>query len=217
MKRRNLNTIILLIIIVLPVLLAVFLSRGKAEYNYLPVLGPKTVDQNGDTIYHQIPEFSFFNQSGERFVSDHSDNYIWIADFIFTRCPLECPVMTENMRRVQQHFRDLENIRFISITVDPEYDRPDTLKAFAEKFTADLSNWSFLTGDKKDIYELATKGFFLSALKGDGGPDDFIHSEMFVLVDKDRRIRGYFDGTSESDIKALKEDVLVLDYEYKKF
>jgi protein SCO1/2 len=123
--------------------------------------------------------------------------------------------MTMQMKRVQEKFKADPDIALWSFTVDPQKDTVEAMKAYAQKHEAITGKWQFLTGDKKVIYDLARYGFFLTALEGDGGPDDFIHSEKLVLLDKDRRIRGYYDGTDYEDINKLMDEILVLKWEYK--
>ncbi len=169
----------------------------EKKFNSLPVLGEKG---------HTIEDFQLVNQEGETVTTAKWNNKIVVANFFFSHCPLVCPKMTKNLRSVQTVYKGDEEILINSFTVDPERDNPEVLKAFANRFNA-LNNWDFLTGDKKSIYKLARKSFLVVATDGDGGPEDFIHSEMFVLVDKNKRIRGFYKGTCSSETNQLINDI----------
>lgn len=157
---------------------------------------------------HTLPEFHFINQDSDTFRKGNYRGKILIADFIFTRCATMCPLMTQRMTKVQKEFSSHKhNLQIASFTVDPEYDTPEVLKNYAHNFKADSGLWNFYTDTKPAIYELARKGFFLPVDQGDGGPEDFIHSPRFVLVDKEGRIRGYYDGTDSLAVDSLIRDV----------
>ena len=144
---------------------------------------------------------------------------IVVADFFFTRCPQICPQMTRNMKRLQDAVKknvkagpkDADFVQFISFTVDPLHDSVPELKKFADRYQINPNNWWLLTGDKKEIYDLARHEFFVNALEGEGGgPDDFIHTEKFVVIDKDRYIRGYYNGLDSNDVRRMVNDIAVL-------
>jgi protein SCO1 len=205
---------ILLLVLFLPLLAIIILQQGEAVYKGLEIYGPKQTDEAGDTVYHSIPDFELTNQFAEGFAMSELDDNIIIAGFIFTRCPVECPIMTSNMRLLQDHFRDLPVFHLLSFTVNPEYDSPDVLLEYANTYDVNHDKWTFLTGDKEKIYRLARESFFVTAMEGDGGPDDFIHSETLILLDPDHRIRGLYDGMNQHELKSIKEDVLSLLNEY---
>ena len=119
------------------------------------------------------------------------------------------------MHRVYEEFKENDDILFLSHTVMPEADSVPVLKDYAEKLKVDVKKWKFVTGDKKQIYNLARKTYFAAVTEGDGGVNDFIHTENFVLVDKEKRLRGFYDGTSKKDVDRLIEDINALLYEYK--
>jgi len=156
---------------------------------------------------HTVPGFHLTNQDSDTTMSKNYRGKILIADFIFTRCATMCPLMTQRMTHVQKEFSDNPQIQIASFTVDPEYDSPEELKKYARNFSADSARWNFYTGSKPAIYELARKGFFLPVDQGDGGPEDFIHSSRFVLVDKQGRIRGYYDGMDSLAVDSLIRNV----------
>lgn len=208
--------IILLFLLSFPSALYVFLSVGKINFIRLPYLGEKVLAPNGkDTIYHSIAPFSFINQDGKTITDKDYDGKIYIVDYFFTTCKSICPKMTTELIRVQQKLEFAKgSVQILSHTVDPENDSVPVLKAYSEMVHADTKTWNFVTGDKKQLYEMARKSYLLNAVEGDGGPDDFIHSELFVLIDKEKHIRGIYDGTDIKQVNNLIDDVKVLIAEF---
>ena len=164
--------------------------------------------------YHKIADFKLTNQNGESISERDYQNSIYIADFFFTTCPSICPIMTNNMVDLQQFILNDENIKLLSFSVTPEIDSVAQLKKYAQEKGVIDAKWNLLTGDKKEIYSLARKSYFVVKDDGDGGPHDMIHTENFVLVDPDKRIRGYYDGTSRTAMDSLKQDLVILKEEY---
>ncbi|MGZ8517824.1 MAG: SCO family protein [Chitinophagaceae bacterium] len=177
----------------------------------LPVYGKKEM-KGGREVEHSIDDFELLNQDGVKKGIKSWEGKIVVADFFFTHCPVVCPKMTANLKRVQQAF-NRDEILVNSFSVDPQRDSAGQLRTYAEKFKISLANWQLLTGDKKDIYKLARNSFMIVATDGDGGPDDFIHSEKLVLIDKQRRVRGYYDGTSKKETDQLIYDIKKLQNE----
>lgn len=164
---------------------------------------------------HTIADFSLINQNGEIITQKDYKNKIYIADFFFTRCTNICVAMAYNMNQLQEYYKNDADILFLSHSVTPEIDSVPILKKYAiDKGVIDRK-WNVTTGDKKHIYELARKSYFAVIEDGDGGEDDFIHTEQFVLIDKERRIRGFYDGTDLKDMEKLKQDMLLLKAEYE--
>lgn len=164
-----------------------------------------------DTVYHQVKDFTLTNQLGEKVSLYDIKNRIVVVDFFFTSCPTICPTLTRNLKMVQEAYNKHDTlIQILSLTVDPERDTAQKLKAYADKYSIDPKNWWLLTGDKKEIYDLARHEFFVNAVQGDGGPDDFIHTEKFVVIDKDRYIRGYYNGLDTNDVRRMVNDIAVL-------
>lgn len=164
-----------------------------------------------DTIYHQVKNFTLTNQLGEKVNLDNAKNRILVVDFFFTSCPTICPTLTANLKIVQEAFNTHDTlIQILSLSVDPERDTVQKLKHYADKHNIDPKNWWLLTGDKKEIYDIARHEFFVNAVQGDGGPDDFIHTEKFVVIDKDRYIRGYYNGLDTNDVRRMVNDIAVL-------
>ncbi len=198
----------LFIILFLPGSVYLLLWTGEHNFRKLEHIGPKeavqNVDGTYDTTYHKIPYFEFTNQDGKKVTRDDLLGYVYVADFFFVTCPTICPKMTTNMKYVQDNFKDRKDLRFISITVNPEHDTVEVLKDYAEMVHADTKNWDFLTGNKEAIYDVALNGFFISAQKDEVAPGGFLHSQFLVLVDKEGHIRGIFDGTIH---KVVKEEL----------
>jgi protein SCO1/2 len=195
--------------------------RALSPQKTLPIYQPamvnfELVDSTLQHVkkFHKIADFSLTNQNGETVTHQQLDGKIYIADFIFTTCPTICPVMTENMLTVQKTLKDNPRIHLISFSVTPEIDSVPRLKAYALEKGIDDEKWDLLTGDKKAIYRLARQSYLVAKEDGDGGPYDMIHTENFVLVDPQRRIRGYYDGTDLDAISSLLKDVVFLEKEF---
>ena len=164
--------------------------------------------------FHKIAPFSLTNQNGLTVTEKDYMNKIYVADFFFTTCPSICPKMTENMGLIQESIKTDNQVLLLSFSVTPEIDSVQQLKRYAiEKGVID-SKWNLLTGDKKEIYELARKSYLAVKSNGDGGEHDMIHTENFILVDPEKRIRGFYDGTDTNAMDELLSDIKVLQMEY---
>lgn len=199
---------------------AFFIYDTTKPIRRLEIFGPKTYEANNgktDTVYHAIQDFSFINQDGQAVTQKTFEGSIYVADFFFTTCRTICPVMSTQMQRVAEVYKGNNEVKFLSHTVDPEIDTVEQLKRYAIQHNADAKQWMFVTGDKKALYDVARVSYLLDASQGDGGPDDFIHTQNFALVDKDKHVRGYYDGTDTTDINRLIKDIEVLlsEYHYK--
>ena len=165
-------------------------------------------------IGHRIGSFSFANQNGDTITLDDVKDKVFVVEYFFTTCGSICPVMTAQMTRVQSKFNGQEDLKILSFTVDPETDTVKVMRRYASKHKAVDGQWHFLTGEKDELYSLARNSFFVlkpaeAANLGDAG-SDFIHTNNFVLVDKQQRIRGYYDGTSISEVNQLMDDIEIL-------
>ena len=160
--------------------------------------------------YHSISNFSLTNQNGDLINQEFYQNKIYIADFFFTTCPDICPKMTENMGYLQNELKNQTDVLLVSFSVTPNIDSVSVLRAYADLKGVDDSKWNLFTGSKKDIYELARKSFLVAKNDGDGGKYDMIQTENFVLIDKENRIRGFYDGTNEVEMNKLLKDVRIL-------
>ncbi len=162
--------------------------------------------------YHRISSFSLKNQNGEIITEKNYDNKIYVADFFFTTCPGICIDMTRNMLKIQKKIIDNPNIMLLSFSVTPKIDSVAQLKKYALEKGINDSKWNLLTGDKKQIYRLARESYFV--VKEGQGINSMIHTENFVLIDPDKRIRGFYDGTNDAEIIELMEDIIILEKEY---
>lgn len=165
--------------------------------------------------YHKIDNFSLVNQYGEIVTQNTFKDKIYITDFFFTTCQTICPIMTDHMKIIQEEFKGDDEVLLLSHSVTPEIDSVEVMHAYANKNNAIKGKWHLVTGDKKEIYDLARKSYFTTKTVGDGGKYDMIHTENFVLVDKEKRIRGIYDGTDPEEIQKAIEDIKILKQEYK--
>lgn len=189
---------------------ALMLSCGSPKARLvLPIMGPK-VSQNGDTIYHQIADFELTNQANEKISRKTVDHKIYVANFFFATCQSICPEMSTNLEDVQREFEEDDSVLILSHSVNPLHDTVEVLKDYAASYGAIAGKWHLLTGDKKQIYELAKSSYLVNALEDDGTPEGFLHSELFLLVDKKGRIRGMYDGTDKAQVSKLIADIRLL-------
>ena len=212
---RILLTVIILII---GIFTAYNLTKKSMDQKQLPVIQPRDVNSemiNPELAHvgigHRIGKFELMNQNGEKTTLENVKGKIFVAEYFFTTCLTICPVMTEEMKRVQQRFNGNKDVKILSFTVDPEHDTVEVMKAYAQEHNAVDGQWYFLTGTKEDLYNLARNSFFVlkpaeAKNLGDAG-SDFIHTNNFVLVDRELRIRGYYDGTSTEEVDLLMEDI----------
>ncbi|MDB4293573.1 SCO family protein, partial [Maribacter sp.] len=161
----------------------------------------------GSSEDHVVSDFELVNQNGEIITQADYENTIYVADFFFTRCPSICPVMSNNMEKLQQTFLEDQAVMLLSMSVTPELDSVPVLKNYADKNGAIASKWNITTGNKKHIYTLARKSYFAVVNEGDGGLQDFIHTPNFILVDTKKQIRGVYDGTKDMEIDRLINDI----------
>ncbi|MEK9740980.1 MAG: SCO family protein [Flavobacteriaceae bacterium] len=164
--------------------------------------------------FHKIAPFTLTNQNGITVTEQDYEGKIYIADFFFTTCPTICPIMTDHMVQLQEALKDDPSILLLSHSVTPEIDSVAQLKKYALEKGVDDQKWNLVTGDKKQIYYLARKSYLAVQEDGDGGPFDMIHTENFILVDPEKRIRGFYDGTDPETIKILMNDLTILKQEY---
>lgn len=180
-------------------------AEACEERPALPVLGPEG---------HTVPAFAFTNLDGREFSHRDIDGRVRVVDYFFTHCPTICPIMSSQMARLQSALSadgfSEEDVVLLSHTVDPVRDTTERLLSYATRIGADTAGWKFLTGQKEDLYDLARNGYFLTALPSDTAAGGFFHSDTFTLVDREGKIRGYYDGTSTSEVDRLFEDVKCL-------
>jgi protein SCO1 len=193
------------------------LQRINKPSHYLPYYGPKSANKSKDTNFHSIPDFEFINQDAELVNQNTVKNSIYISEYFFTTCKSICPIMNTNLVKVYLAFKNKPDFLILSHTVNPENDSVKVLKQYALAHGVNDKKWLFVTGEKKKLYELARKGYLLNAEDGNGGEEDFIHTQNFALIDKEKHIRGFYDGTDSLEIDRLIKEINVLfkEYEYK--
>jgi protein SCO1/2 len=215
------RVLLTVIILIAGIFTAYYMTKEAQERKQLPVIQPRDVNSEmlnpeiaNIGIGHRIGDFELLNQNGEKTSLKNVKGKIFVAEYFFTTCLTICPVMTEEMKRVQQHFKGNNEVKILSFTVNPEHDSVEVMKKYAEEHDAVDGQWYFLTGTKDELYSLARNSFFV--LKpaeardlGDAG-SDFIHTNNFVLVDRELRIRGYYDGTSKEEVNILMDDIELL-------
>lgn len=184
-------------------------TEEKNSTLLFPVIGPKKLN-NGDTLYHTIAPFSFTNQFGEKVSDSTTKDKIYIANFFFATCQSICPRMNTQLGRVQNAFTSDNEILFLSHTINPSNDTVEVLAQYGAKYGAIKNKWHLLTGVKPAIYDLAKTSYLINAVEDDGTAEGFIHSEFLLLIDKQKRIRGTYDGTDSIMINKLIEDIKLL-------
>ena len=210
---RKLALVLLVLSIIIVGLFYIALKPKEVLPVFQPAMvTPELVDESIQFVkkYHTIAPFSMTNQNGETITEKEYDNTIYIADFFFTTCPSICPIMTKNMYTLQEKLVDLPQVKLLSFSVTPKIDSVAQLKRYALKNKVDDMRWNLVTGDKKEIYALARKSYLVVKDDGDGGPYDMIHTENFVLVDKQKRIRGFYDGTQLEAMDDILRDIELL-------
>lgn len=202
------------ILLLVPVIWLMVLKESKVNSTKLPVYGERYFDTElGDTVYHTISEFRFVNQQGDTVTNKDFDNHIYVANFFFTSCPDICPGIMQNLSLAVDKYKNSPNVRFISHTVDPKRDSVDVLTEYAKSIGAKAGKWDLVTGSKFNLYFAGEHDYLLATVEAPI-EDAFIHSEKLVLVDKDKRIRGFYDGTDYAQVKNLQDDIKALLSEY---
>lgn len=192
----------------------------SSEVKKLPILGEreaisKIVEGKEviDTLYATVPPFSFINQEGDTVTQDLVQHKIYVADFFFVSCPTICPIMKREMLRVYQAYKGDTSLYLLSHTIDPQHDTIALLKQFATDLGVEGKQWQFLTGQREKIYEMAEKGYYATALPDSTEPGGFVHSGGFILVDRQGRVRGIYDGTDAQKVDELIADIALLKQE----
>lgn len=201
------------------IILLLFVACGPEKR--LPILGHREVVKkmaNGssvtDTVYQTIPAFRFLNQDSTVVTNKNFDNSIYVADFFFTSCPTICPTMHRNLMKVYKKFKGNKEVKLLSHTIDVKYDLPSRMKSYATKLGVEGTQWEFLWGSRDSIYNLAEKNYLVAVKEDKNEPGGYIHQGYLILVDKQKRVRGAYDGTQEDQVKQLMEDMDTLLKEY---
>ena len=206
---------VVLLVLIATVMAAACSPQSDSTGDRLPILGRKHYDEAiQDTVYHTVGSFSFVNQDSTVVTPATFDDKIYVTDFFFTSCPTICPVMKKQMLRVYDQFKDNDEVAILSHTIDPKYDTVGLLRDYAERLGVASPTWQFVTGEKDSIYNVALKSYMVTADEDEQAPGGFIHSGAFILVDKDKRIRGMYDGTVPEQVDVMMNDMRRLLKEY---
>jgi protein SCO1/2 len=199
------------------IVLLLFAACNSNHTKTLPIYGNRqavTKTVNGqpvtDTVYQTIPPFKFVNQYGDSISSKMLDSHIYVADFFFTSCPSICPVMQRNMLTVYHAYKDTADVKIVSYTIDPKHDSVSVLKKYADKLGISGNSWWFLRGDKDAVYALAAKSYLVAVSQDSTAAGGYVHQGYFVLIDKERRVRGSYDGTDPKQVDQLIADIKTL-------
>jgi protein SCO1/2 len=208
--------VVLVMILALPGFLYYLLTaKGKNRYKPLPFYGTKTVAKTShkvrgkiipDTIYHRLDDFNLTDQNGNPVSFKNFDKKVFVVAFFYTRCPGVCNTVNSFMDSLDVNYRKNKMVQFVSVTVDPEYDTLPVLRKYADKFKPS-DKWLFLRGDTTTIYNLARNGLMVNALKA--GEGNFILDDKLILVDAEKRIRGYYSGSTRADVMKLNDEIKV--------
>lgn len=192
-----------------------FINKNEQKpLRTLPYFGQKNTIQPGDTVFHTVKPFCFTDQYNEKVTEETVKGKIYVTDFFFTTCQSICPIMSTELERVYKQFQNREDVLILSHTVAPEEDSINVLMDYAKLHGVKDKKWLFLTGEKKHLYEMARKSYLLNAEEGKGDEEDFIHTQNFALVDKERHLRGFYDGTDSLEVSRLIIDINLLLEEY---
>ena len=203
--------------IIMTCIISCFMSCQQVSKKDLPIYNPSdfnpelvdiSLQKQGNN--HTVADFELTNQNGKIITQKEYENKIYVVDFFFTRCQTICPLMTNNMARLQTAFIADADVMFLSMSVTPEIDSIPVLRKYADSKGVIDSKWNITTGDKRHIYDLARKSYFAVVEQGDGGLQDFIHTPNFILVDKNKQIRGGYDGTDDENIQQIVADIRIL-------
>jgi protein SCO1 len=197
------------LILILSSFLVLSCSHTAAD---LPYIGTHDQDKAGKTVHYSVGKFSFTNQDSQIISEKTTEGKVYVADFFFTSCPTICPVMKTQMLRINEKFKASTDFLILSHSIDPEHDSLSVLKNYKVKLVGEAPNWHFLRGEKIYTHSLAQKTYFVSAMEdktavADGG---FVHSGAFVLIDKQKHIRGVYDGTKAEEVDNLMADIALL-------
>ena len=214
---KHFNTFFILFFSLLFVLSSCTNDRKLPIYGEREAATTKNTDGSSkvDSIYQTIPPFRFLNQDSVYVTNAKFKNKIYIADFFFTSCTSICPVMHRHLKGIFDEFKNNPDVMFLSHTIDFKYDKPSVLKKYAKKLDVYGDKWQFVYGPKEEIYTIAEKSYLVAAMEDKSNPDGYIHQGWFILIDKEGRMRGFYDGTNPEAVAQLSKDIPVLLSEYK--
>ena len=209
--KRTLKILVIGFILIGPLVWGLLWKYSKTSYKKLPVMG--SVEMTGDTTPWVIPNFAFISQTGDSVTQKDFEGTIYVANFFFATCPDVCPKMNRNLHLVYEKFKNDPKVKFLSHTVHPEHDSVEILAEYARKLKVNNTKWYFVTGRKKDIYDIAQENYKAVTVEGDK-PANFIHSDKLILVDKEKHIRGIYDSQDYKDVLRLQDDIIIVLKEY---
>lgn len=217
-SRKTIIFLLLFIVIGIPIFYHLVKVEKKLPIYNPTDINPRLVDYSlrGKTRNHTVSDFKLINQNGKIITQEDYKDKIYVTDFFFTRCKTICLIMAVNMKELQEYYKNDDEVLLLSHSVTPVMDSVPILRAYADEKGIIDKKWNVATGDKKHIYHLARRSYFTVLDEGDGGEQDFIHTENFVLIDKERRIRGIYDGTKKENMKKIIDDIALLKEEYVK-
>lgn len=206
---------VLTLMLIFPICVIWFLRAFGENKFTIPVYHQNAAEMSSDLCVfpegqHYIPSFNLLNQQSNPVSENYFDDHITVVNFFFTTCPTICPDMTSELIRLQGNFSDNERVRILSISIDPDYDQPAVLASYAKLNGAREDQWNFVTGDKASVFELVRCGFILPVQDRMDGAEDILHSDRLILVDSQRRIRGYYSGTDREDVDRLVTEMKIL-------
>jgi protein SCO1 len=202
-KSNHQSVLLLILVLLVPIGIYKIYDYYDNKHVVLPYLGKKSPEGNA----YQVAPFSLTDHNNEVFnLTDFKGKRI-VLDFFFTRCPTICPVMSKNMKYLYTELEEEDDLVFISISIDPDFDQPEILQRYRKRLGIEEDRWLFLTGDEKDIYNMARNVFFISALPPKVSIEEIIHSDKFIILDGDFHIRAYYSGTDIEEVNQLKADI----------
>ena len=187
---------------------------GCNKEKRLPYLGPMRITENGDTIFHTIPDFRFVDQDSNYVTKDFFKDRVTLVDFFFTTCPTICPKMKVNMHELYKHFEGKPRVGFLSHSIDPKHDSVPVLREYANALEVSSEKWKFVTGDQDSIYSIAENYYMVPVKEDKQAPGGYVHGGYFILIDPQARIRGVYDGTDSTQRQKIINDVNILLKEY---
>ena len=194
--------------------------KSNSSKTALPIYGNRqavTTTVNGqsvtDTVYQTIPAFKYVNQYGDSTGSKNLDGKIYVADFFFTSCPSICPIMQRNMLNIYNAYKDNADFKIISFTIDPKHDSVPVLKNYADKLGVTGNSWWFLRGNRDSVYRIASNSYLVGVSQDSTAAGGYVHQGYFVLIDKQKRVRGSYDGTDMKQVSQLIDDIKTLQAE----
>lgn len=202
------------ILVIIIAIIAFFLISGPSESEELPILGNRDILENGDTVFHTIPDFSFVDQDSNIITNQTFEDHIYVVDFFFIHCPSICPTVTKQMLRIYERFENNPRVKLLAHSIDTKNDTIPALKAYADKLGVKSEKWHFVTGDHDHIYELADD-YFVTAIVDESVPGGFDHSGRIILIDEKRHVRSFCDGTNAESVNKFMVDIETLLNEQK--